>query len=283
MLRAGIDDWGGVSPVTADHVNPERPWPAIEELAARSAEAGFVLRERLTAYPTLRPGRVAVDRLPAARPRRRARRAGRARPTRTPRSSGRPWQEPDGGFASTGRTDLHTADRHRGPHRGPPRRLLRGLRRLGRPGRGAGRAPARARRCAWTPTCAPGSSSPRPDPAALLDPAHHDAAMALVLADGPGAGGAGPPGRRRAPRRRRRRGHLRRQPQHQLLERLLRRLPVLRVRPARARRRRVPPLARRGRRPAPWRRPATARRRSACRAASTRSCPSPSTPTSSAR
>ena len=40
MLRAGIDDWGGVSPVTADHVNPERPWPAIDELAARSAEAG---------------------------------------------------------------------------------------------------------------------------------------------------------------------------------------------------------------------------------------------------
>src|SRR5689334_12993646 len=51
MLRAGIDDWGGVSPVTADHVNPERPWPAIEELAARSAEARFTLRERLTAYP----------------------------------------------------------------------------------------------------------------------------------------------------------------------------------------------------------------------------------------
>src|SRR6476659_6589804 len=51
MLRAGIDDWGGVPPVTADHVNPERPWPAIDELAARSAEAGFTLRERLTAYP----------------------------------------------------------------------------------------------------------------------------------------------------------------------------------------------------------------------------------------
>jgi FO synthase len=51
MLRAGIDDWGGVSPVTADHVNPERPWPAIDELATRSAAAGFTLRERLTAYP----------------------------------------------------------------------------------------------------------------------------------------------------------------------------------------------------------------------------------------
>ncbi|GAA1876974.1 hypothetical protein GCM10009836_67970 [Pseudonocardia ailaonensis] len=51
MLAAGIDDWGGVSPVTPDHVNPERPWPMIDELAARSAESGFTLRERLTAYP----------------------------------------------------------------------------------------------------------------------------------------------------------------------------------------------------------------------------------------
>ena len=43
LLRAGIDDWGGVSPLTPDHVNPERPWPQIDELAARSAEAGFAL------------------------------------------------------------------------------------------------------------------------------------------------------------------------------------------------------------------------------------------------
>src|SRR6202012_2061400 len=51
LLGAGIDDWGGVSPLTPDHVNPERPWPQIEELAARSAEAGFTLVERLTVYP----------------------------------------------------------------------------------------------------------------------------------------------------------------------------------------------------------------------------------------
>jgi len=51
LLRAGIDDWGGVSPVTPDHVNPERPWPAIDELARRSAAAGFELQERLTVYP----------------------------------------------------------------------------------------------------------------------------------------------------------------------------------------------------------------------------------------
>jgi FO synthase len=51
MLDAGIDDWGGVSPLTPDHVNPERPWPQIDELAARTREAGFTLRERLTIYP----------------------------------------------------------------------------------------------------------------------------------------------------------------------------------------------------------------------------------------
>ena len=51
ILRAGIDDWGGVSPLTPDHVNPERPWPDIDELAARTAQAGFTLRERLTIYP----------------------------------------------------------------------------------------------------------------------------------------------------------------------------------------------------------------------------------------
>jgi FO synthase len=51
LLRAGADDWGGVSPLTADHVNPERPWPHLSELAARTAELGFELRERLTAQP----------------------------------------------------------------------------------------------------------------------------------------------------------------------------------------------------------------------------------------
>ncbi len=51
LLRAGADDWGGVSPLTADHVNPERPWPHLDELAAYTSEQGFVLRERLTAHP----------------------------------------------------------------------------------------------------------------------------------------------------------------------------------------------------------------------------------------
>jgi FO synthase len=57
LLDAGVDDWGGVSPLTPDHVNPERPWPAIEALAARTAERGLRLRERLTVHArfALRP------------------------------------------------------------------------------------------------------------------------------------------------------------------------------------------------------------------------------------
>ena len=103
LLAAGVDDWGGVSPLTPDHVNPERPWPEVEALAQASAAAGFVLRERLTAHPPyLRepwldprlqghvdalagPDGLAADVLPQPRP----------------------WQEPDGGLVASGRTDLH--------------------------------------------------------------------------------------------------------------------------------------------------------------------------------
>jgi FO synthase len=105
ILRAGIDDWGGVSPLTPDHVNPERPWPDIDELAARTAAAGFTLRERLTIYPPylrepwLDPrlaGHVAALADPAT---------GLAAETAVPH--GLPWQEPDGGWGASGRTDLH--------------------------------------------------------------------------------------------------------------------------------------------------------------------------------
>ena len=51
LLRAGIDDWGGVSPITADHVNPERAWPAVDILRRATEEAGHVLAARLTIYP----------------------------------------------------------------------------------------------------------------------------------------------------------------------------------------------------------------------------------------
>jgi len=50
-LDAGINDWGGVSPLTIDWVNPEAPWPHLSELAGRTEAAGFELRPRLPVYP----------------------------------------------------------------------------------------------------------------------------------------------------------------------------------------------------------------------------------------
>jgi FO synthase len=57
LLDAGINDWGGVSPVTIDHVNPEAPWPKLRDLERRTAERGHRLYERLAVYPAyvLRP------------------------------------------------------------------------------------------------------------------------------------------------------------------------------------------------------------------------------------
>ncbi|KQV75576.1 2-phospho-L-lactate guanylyltransferase [Aeromicrobium sp. Root344] len=110
LLDAGVDDFGGISPLTPDHVNPEKPWPQITALAELAAERGFTLTERLTAHPQflsepwldprLRPH---VDALVAD--------DGLARADAIP--EGLPWQEPDGGWSTTGwlskgRTDLHT-------------------------------------------------------------------------------------------------------------------------------------------------------------------------------
>lgn len=52
LIDAGINDWGGISPVTPDHVNPEAPWPQLEQLAQETARAGKVLVERLAAHPS---------------------------------------------------------------------------------------------------------------------------------------------------------------------------------------------------------------------------------------
>jgi FO synthase len=52
LIGAGIDDWGGVSPVTADHVNPERPWPSLRRLREATEEAGHMLAPRLTVRPS---------------------------------------------------------------------------------------------------------------------------------------------------------------------------------------------------------------------------------------
>ncbi|MFF4952728.1 bifunctional FO biosynthesis protein CofGH [Streptomyces chattanoogensis] len=109
LIGAGIDDWGGVSPLTLDHVNPERPWPQIDELTERCAAAGFALRERLPIYPEfLQRGEPWLD--PRLLP--------HVRALADPETGlavedapvvGRPWQEPDEGFSmsSSGRTDLH--------------------------------------------------------------------------------------------------------------------------------------------------------------------------------
>src|SRR5215472_15043696 len=108
ILDAGIDDWGGVSPLTPDHVNPERPWPQIDELARHTADAGFTLRERLTIYPP-------YIREPWLDPRLSRHVAALADPAtglanEAARPAGLPWQEPDGGWGdATGRTDLHVS------------------------------------------------------------------------------------------------------------------------------------------------------------------------------
>ena len=107
LLAAGVDDWGGVSPLTPDHVNPERPWPALEDLAAVTAEAGFELVQRLTVQPDyVRAGAGWID------PRVAGHVAALADPAtglaRKVTPAGIPWQEPDEA-ESRGRADLHTA------------------------------------------------------------------------------------------------------------------------------------------------------------------------------
>jgi FO synthase len=106
ILSAGIDDWGGVSPLTPDHVNPERPWPQIGELERQTQAGGMRLAERLTIYPP-------YIREPWLDPRLNAHVTALADPATglaaegaAPR--GLPWQEPDGGWGeAAGRTDLH--------------------------------------------------------------------------------------------------------------------------------------------------------------------------------
>ena len=108
LLGAGVDDWGGVSPLTPDHVNPERPWPNLETLAEISAEGGFTLTERTAAQPAyVLAGAPWID----------PRIAGHVQALADPKTGlalpdtkpvGRPWQEPDESWESSGRIDLNT-------------------------------------------------------------------------------------------------------------------------------------------------------------------------------
>ncbi|GAA1860650.1 bifunctional FO biosynthesis protein CofGH [Myceligenerans crystallogenes] len=106
LLDAGIDDWGGISPLTPDHVNPERPWPEIDRLRDLVEARGFALRPRLTVHPQyVLQGEPWLDPRISAHVAALSDDDGLARPGVRP--TGLAWQEPDGGFTAAGRTDLH--------------------------------------------------------------------------------------------------------------------------------------------------------------------------------
>ncbi|MFF2088209.1 bifunctional FO biosynthesis protein CofGH [Nocardia sp. NPDC058176] len=109
LIDAGIDDWGGVSPVTVDHVNPERPWPNLDTLREITEAAGFTLVERTSAHPKyVRAGHPWIDpRIGAHVDALSDPATGLARPDAMP--VGLPWQEPDESWDSVGRVDLNTA------------------------------------------------------------------------------------------------------------------------------------------------------------------------------
>jgi FO synthase len=112
LIDAGVDDLGGISPLTPDHVNPERPWPELVTLTQLLAEKGFALTERLTAHPSY-----VLEEVPWLDPRL----IPHVRALADPETglaatagdgalvcpTGHPWQEPDAAWASSGRIDLH--------------------------------------------------------------------------------------------------------------------------------------------------------------------------------
>jgi len=107
LLEAGVDDWGGVSPLTPDHVNPERPWPNLDTLARLSADAGFTLTERVAAQPEyVLAGQPWID--PRISTHVAALVDAETGLARDVIPSGLPWQEPDIDWESSGRVDLNS-------------------------------------------------------------------------------------------------------------------------------------------------------------------------------
>jgi FO synthase len=82
LLDAGINDWGGISPLTPDYINPEKPWPHLEQLRLRTESKGFQLRQRLSVYPEFLPALTSKSGLLADRLRAASASDGLARETR---------------------------------------------------------------------------------------------------------------------------------------------------------------------------------------------------------
>ncbi|MEB3369000.1 bifunctional FO biosynthesis protein CofGH [Saccharopolyspora mangrovi] len=188
LLKAGIDDWGGVSPVTADHVNPERPWPQIDALAEWTGAAGYRLRERLTAYPRyVRDADRWLD--PRIHPHVAALAGHDGLAENGAAAAGLPWQEPDGGLETAGRADLHNAidDEGRLSSRRSDFDSVYGdwdvlhdqASHTTQPSQGGRPAPERI-----APEAREGLRIASADPAALLHESNATSAMALLTAEG---------------------------------------------------------------------------------------------------
>ncbi|MFN8125766.1 MAG: bifunctional FO biosynthesis protein CofGH [Candidatus Nanopelagicales bacterium] len=184
LLGAGADDLGGISPVTPDHVNPERPWPHLDHLTELVAAQGLTLRARLTAHPT-HLAETWSD--PRIRPHIQALAGGDGLARDPLRPRGLPWQEADPGYeefaAATGpgRTDLATTIDVTG-------RSTDARSDLGTVfGDWSGIA-VRARRLSATPRIdgevAASLDLAHRDPGALASPDHRDEAIALMTSDG---------------------------------------------------------------------------------------------------
>ncbi len=187
LVAAGVDDWGGVSPLTPDHVNPERPWPSLDVLRQATESAGFELAPRLTTQPQyVLDGNRWID--PHVRSHVAALMAADGLAVAGVIATGLPWQQPDtsyDAFAATeagGRVDLNetidtigrTADKDR-----PLRDLYGGWGEVADHAKHAGRVPERLDHDVRAALSLAAQA-----PSSLADDANHDAAVALMSCDG---------------------------------------------------------------------------------------------------